>query len=144
MFGVSTYCINYMGFNVKFLKAITALVMVLGIIVQSVNAVGAPCPILSKLGSSPMNTGSAGMNNSNVDASPCYSQTNDDSSSYSKDDDNCCDEDNCPMNNGATGLLSLQSVVFNTSISYSVKTTEKIKFILPQKPSSLYRPPISA
>jgi hypothetical protein len=138
-----------MGFKVKFLKAITALVMVLGIIVQSVNAIGAPCPVLGKLGSSPMNIDSAGMDHSNMDHSAMnHSSTvktnNDTSPCNSETNKNCCDEDNCPMNNGAAGLLSLQTVVFNASISYSVKTTEKFKYILPKKTSSLYRPPISA
>jgi hypothetical protein len=138
-----------MGFKVKFLKAITALVMVLGIIVQSVNAVGAPCPMLSKLGSPSTSIDSADMDHSNMDHSGMnHSSTvktnNDGISNYSETNENCCEEDNCPMNNGASGLLSLQSVVFNTSISYSIKTIEKIKFILPKKTSSLYRPPISA
>jgi hypothetical protein len=143
-----------MGFKVKFLKAITALVMVLGIIVQSVNAVGAPCPMLSKLGSPSTSIDSADMDHSNMDHSNMdhsgmnHSSTvktnNDGISNYSETNENCCEEDNCPMNNGASGLLSLQSVVVNTSISYSIKTIEKIKFILPKKTSSLYRPPISA
>ncbi|MFT7108965.1 MAG: hypothetical protein ACI843_000621 [Psychrobacter glaciei] len=138
-----------MGFKVKFLKAITALVMVLGIIVQSVNAVGAPCPMLSKLGSPSTSIDSADMDHSNMDHSGMnHSSTvktnNDGISNYSETNENCCEEDNCPMNNGASGLLSLQSVVVNTSISYSIKTIEKIKFILPKKTSSLYRPPISA
>ena len=143
-----------MGFKVKFLKAITALVMVLGIIVQSVNAVGAPCPMLSKLGSPSTSLDSvdmdhsnmdhSGMNHSSMNHSSTVKTNNDGISNYSETNENCCEEDNCPMNNGASGLLSLQSVVVNTSISYSIKTIEKIKFILPKKTSSLYRPPISA
>jgi hypothetical protein len=127
-----------MGFKVNFLKAITAYIMVLGIIAQSINAVGAPCPTLSKLNSSPISISHAGIDHSNLEysniKSPCHSKT----------DDNCCGEGNCPMNNATSGLISFQPVIFKASVFRSVRATETLNFILSEKTSSLYRPPISA
>jgi hypothetical protein len=127
-----------MGFKVNFLKAITAYIMVLGIIAQSINAVGAPCPTLSKLNSSLISISHTGMYHSNLEysniESPCRSKT----------DDNCCGEGNCPMNNATSGLISFQPVIFKASVFRSVRATETLNFILSEKTSSLYRPPISA
>jgi hypothetical protein len=119
------------GFKVKYLKTITAYLMVLGIFAQSINAVSAPCLMLDAA-YSPSAT--------NMD-SPCHTDAAPEDAAP-KDD--CCGEGNCPMNNATCGLLSLQSVIFKAPITRSVTTTEVQSFLLPTITSSLYRPPIFA
>jgi hypothetical protein len=127
-----------MGFKVIFLKAITAYIMVLGIIAQSVNAVGAPCPMLVNLDQSTIGSQYTRMDHSNMDHS------NIESPCHSKKDDNCCGEGNCPMNNATSGLISFHPIILKASVSHSIKTAETLDLILSKKTSSLYRPPISA
>jgi hypothetical protein len=124
------------GFKVKYLKTITAYLMVLGIFAQAVNAVSAPCPILDAA-YSPM---AGPINPTSID-SPCH---NDAAPKDTAPKDDCCGEGNCPMNHATCGLLSLQSVMFKAPITRSVTTTEAQSFILPTINSSLYRPPIFA